>query len=108
MASSVLSVRVSDKLKDQLEFLSNATKRSKAYLAAEALEQYVARNAWKAKELQAAIEEADKGVFISHDAIIEWVDSLGTEHELAPPEPDTFRKPAISKDRMVAGGKTRS
>jgi predicted transcriptional regulator len=90
MASTVLSVRVPEELKEQLEFLSRATKRSKAYLAAEALSEYVRRNAWKAKELQEAVAEADKGVFISHEAMAAWVDSRGSDHELPPPAPDVI------------------
>jgi predicted transcriptional regulator len=90
MASSVLSVRVPDALNEQLDLLSKSTKRSKSYIAGQALEQYVARNAWKAAAIQEAIKEADKGVFISHEAMLAWVDSLGTEAELEPPEPDVF------------------
>jgi len=92
MASTVLSVRVPEELKEQLDYLSNATKRSKAYLAAEALTEYVHRNAWKAKELHEALAEADKGEFISHEAMTAWADSLGTSNELPPPEPDVFLK----------------
>jgi RHH-type rel operon transcriptional repressor/antitoxin RelB len=62
MASTVLSVRVPKKLKDQLEYLSRSSKRSKGYLTTEALGDYVKKNAWRAKELHEAIKEADKGV----------------------------------------------
>ncbi len=88
MASTVLSVRVPDELREQLDYLSRSTKRSKSYLAAEALGDYLKKNAWRAKELHEAIEEADKGVFISHEAMLAWVDSLGTPEELPPPKPD--------------------
>ena len=79
MASTVLSVRVSDDLKDQLNDLSRATKRSKAYLAAEALGEYVKKNAWRSKELHAALAEADKGVFISHEAMLAWAEFIGLQ-----------------------------
>jgi predicted transcriptional regulator len=88
MASTVLSVRVPEALKEQLDYLSRSTKRSKAYLAVEALDDYVRKNAWRAKELHAALVEADKGAFISHEAMLAWVESLGSDKELAPPEPD--------------------
>jgi predicted transcriptional regulator len=88
MPSTVLSVRVPDELKERLEYLSRATKRSKAYLATEALTDYVKKNAWKAKELQQALDEADKGIFVSHEAMIRWVDALASDQELEPPEPD--------------------
>ena len=34
--------------------------------------------------------EADKGVFISGEAMAAWVDSWGTNEELPPPAPDVF------------------
>lgn len=91
MASTVLSVRILEQLNEQLDYLSRSTKRSKAYLAAEALGDYVKKNAWRAKELHEAISEADKGVFVSHEAMVAWVDSPGTDKELAPPKPDIRR-----------------
>lgn len=87
-SSTVLSVRVPENLKDQLDYLSRSTNRSRAYLAAEALGDYVKKNAWRAKELHDAIKEADKGVFVSHEAMLEWADALGTAKEIAPPKPD--------------------
>jgi len=90
--SSVLSVRVPERLKGQLESLSKASKRSKAYLATEALTDYVKKNAWKAQELHAAIKEADKGVFISHEAMLSWAASLGTGKRTAVPKPNVFLK----------------
>jgi RHH-type transcriptional regulator, rel operon repressor / antitoxin RelB len=88
MSSTVLSIRIPDALKQQLDYLSRSTKRSKAFLAAEALEDYVKKNAWKARELHEALAQADKGAFISHDAMAAWVDSIGSENELPSPKPD--------------------
>jgi hypothetical protein len=42
----------------------------------------------RAEELRAAIAEADKGVFISHEAMLAWANSLGADKELEPPKPD--------------------
>ena len=88
MASTVLSVRVPEELKAQLDYLSRSTKRSRAYLAAEALGDYVKKNAWRARELHDAISEADKGVFVSHEAMVAWANSLSTSAASAPPKPD--------------------
>jgi predicted transcriptional regulator len=90
MPSTVLSVRVPEALKEQLDYLSRSTKRSKAYLATEALDDYVRKNAWRAKELHAALAEADKGMFVSHEAMLAWADAMDSDNELAPPEPDIF------------------
>ncbi|MBM3261698.1 ribbon-helix-helix protein, CopG family [Candidatus Kaiserbacteria bacterium] len=89
--SVVISVRVPDQLKHQLDSLSHATRRSKAYLATEALTEYVRKNAWKAHELHTAIQEADKGAFISHEAMLAWADSPRRK-KAAPLKPDVFLK----------------
>ena len=90
MPGQVLSVRVPEELKSQLDLLSHSTRRSKAWLATEALSDYVRKNAWRAEELSKAIAEADKGEFISHEAMLAWADSLGGENERPAPEPDVF------------------
>jgi hypothetical protein len=46
--------------------------------------------------LKERIAEADKGVFISAEAMHRWIESWGTENELPPPEPDVFLKPRRS------------
>jgi predicted transcriptional regulator len=43
--------------------------------------------------LEARIAEADKGIFISSEAMHRWMESWGTENELPPPEPDVFLPP---------------
>ena len=94
--SAVLSVRVPEALKEQLDYLSRSTKRSKGYLATEALGDYVKKNAWRAKELQAAIAEAEKGVFISHEAMLSWAESPNARAGSALPKPDVhLRKKSI-------------
>ena len=94
--STVLSVRVPESLKEQLDYLSRSTKRSKGYLATEALGDYVKKNAWRAKELQAAISEADKGVFISHEAMLAWADARHADKNPTLPKPDVhLRKKSV-------------
>ena len=88
MAGSVLSIRIPEEVKEDLDRLAAATRRSKSFLAQEAITDYVRRNAWKAKALQDALADADKGEFISHEAMTAWADSLGSDKELPPPEAD--------------------
>ena len=45
---------------------------------------------WKIDAIQKAKKEADKGVFISHEAMDKWLDSWGTENELPAPKADIF------------------
>jgi hypothetical protein len=40
--------------------------------------------------VRAALEEADKGVFVSSEAAHRWMESWDTDNELPIPEPDIF------------------
>jgi hypothetical protein len=42
--------------------------------------------------LKERVAEADKGIFISAEAMHRWIESWGTGCELPPPEPDIFPK----------------
>ena len=48
--SSVLTLRLDSKLKNQLDRLSKATSRSRSFVAAEAIRDYVALNNWQIEE----------------------------------------------------------
>ena len=64
MESSVLTLRVDTKTKAKLDKLAKATRRSKSFLAAEAIERYLEIEAWQIKEIKQAIKEADAGDFV--------------------------------------------
>jgi RHH-type rel operon transcriptional repressor/antitoxin RelB len=61
--SSVLTLRLDPKLKKQLDRLSEATNRSRSFVAAEAIREYVELNNWQIAETVKAIAEADRGDF---------------------------------------------
>ena len=44
----------------------------------------------KARMIRDAVAEADKGAFVSEDAMTTWFESLETENELPEPEADVF------------------
>jgi predicted transcriptional regulator len=68
--SSILTLRVDTQLKKKLDRLSSAMNRSRSFIAAEAIREYVALNDWQIEEIKKAIGEADRGEFAS-DADIE-------------------------------------
>lgn len=92
MATSQFSVRLPEDLKNSLSKISKLAHRSQSQIAVRAITEYVERNEWKIKALQVAKQEADKGVFVSHDAIDTWLDTWGTDSELPAPEPDVLLK----------------
>lgn len=92
MPSTPFSIRLTDELRESLATISQLTHRSQSQIAAKAIAEYVSRNEWRLKEIQAAKAEAEKGVFVSQEAALNWLDSWGTEHETDAPEPDIFPK----------------
>jgi len=61
--STVLTLRLDPRLKKQLDLLSRATSRSRSFVAAEAIREYVALNNWQIDETNKAVSEADRGDF---------------------------------------------
>jgi len=61
--STTMTVRLDDDVKDRLDHLAVATHRSKSYLAAEAIRDFVEVNEWQIKETKAALAEAKSGDF---------------------------------------------
>jgi predicted transcriptional regulator len=83
-----LSVRVAPRIRDQLERLSDATGRTKSFLAAEAIESYLALQAWQVKAIKEAVKKADSkdAKFIDHDQVSAWLESWGSEDEKEMPK----------------------
>lgn len=50
-----------------------------------------ARNEWKLKAIQDAKREAEKGIFISQEATLDWLDSWGMDQEREAPMPDIYQ-----------------
>ncbi len=61
--STTMTVRLDDQVKDRLDQLAEATQRSKSFLAAEAIREFVDNNGWQIAEINAALREADAGDF---------------------------------------------
>ncbi|MDO9313915.1 MAG: CopG family ribbon-helix-helix protein [Burkholderiaceae bacterium] len=63
--STTMTFRLEDDIKDRLDQLAEATQRSKSFLAAEAIRQFVENNEWQIGEIQTALAEADDNDFAS-------------------------------------------
>jgi RHH-type transcriptional regulator, rel operon repressor / antitoxin RelB len=84
--STTLTLRIDETLKSKLESLAEATQRSKSFLAAEALERYVAEESWQVAEIKEGMGQADAGVLIAGEDMDKWLASWGKDHELPPPK----------------------
>lgn len=64
-ASSVLTLRLDAKLKNKLDRLSKSMNRSRSFVAAQAIQEFVSVNEWQIGEIKKALVEADRGDFAS-------------------------------------------
>ena len=69
--SATLTIRLDSDLKQKLEHLAAAMQRSKSYLAAKAIQDFVELNEWQVQEIKEAIAEANKGDFASDELVAE-------------------------------------
>lgn len=69
MASEQFSLRISKKTKDRLEMLAQATGRSKAFVAIEAIEKYCEMESWQISAIQKGLKQAEEGELVPHEAI---------------------------------------
>lgn len=69
MTSSTMTVRVDTPVLKKLEKLSKSTGRSRSFLAAAAITEYVEINAWQVAGIERAIASLDRGEGISHEEV---------------------------------------
>ncbi len=67
--SAVLTLRLDAKLKNQLDRLSKSMNRSRSFVAAQAIQEYVSVNEWQIGEIKKAIAAADRGEFASDEEV---------------------------------------
>lgn len=84
------TLRIDTVLKERLEAEARRANRSAAFILQQAASDYLDRR----EKLHAAIlaleAEADKGVFVSQEAMTSWVESWDTDKELPEPQADIF------------------
>jgi RHH-type transcriptional regulator, rel operon repressor / antitoxin RelB len=66
-ASAVLTLRLDAKLKKQLDRLSKSMNRSRSFVAAQAIQEYVSVNEWQINEIKKGLAEADAGDFATEE-----------------------------------------
>jgi predicted transcriptional regulator len=90
---ATFSVRLPEELRREVDEFAKATKRSRSFVVKEAIEAYIDDRRAYLEAIDEAIKEADKGVFISGEAVDRWLASWGTDNPLPMPEPDIFPDP---------------
>ena len=79
--STTMTIRLEPELKQRLDRLAEATQRSKSFLAAAALRDFIELNEWQIQEITEAIKEADNGEFASDKEVnkvfAKWAGNAG-------------------------------
>ena len=84
--STTIHVRLSAQAVRRLDALAQSTRRSRSFLAAEAIAAFVESNAWQVEHVEKAVASADAGgPFVPQDEVSRWVDSWDSEQELERP-----------------------
>ena len=86
MPSTTFTVRVEPEVKKRLEKLAKSTGRSRSYLAAEALNEYLDVNEWQVAGVKRAIASLDSGEGVPHREVKDWVNSWGRKRERPAPK----------------------
>ncbi len=82
-----IAVRTSREQKEQLEALAESMDRSTNYLVEEAIAAYLRENAWQVEAIGKAVAQAAAGgPFVAWEDMQRWIDNLGSDNELPPPE----------------------
>ena len=74
--SSVLTLRLDSKLKSQLDRLSKSMNRSRSFVAAQAIQEYVSMNEWQINEIKKGLAEADAGDFATDEEMQQTIRRL--------------------------------
>ncbi len=86
MPSTTFTIRVEPAVKKRLEKLARSTGRSRSFLAAEALSEYLDVNEWQVVGVRTAIASFDRGEGVSHEELKAWVNSWGSKRERPTPK----------------------
>ena len=81
MSSTTFTVRVDADSKERLERLAKSTGRSRSFLAAEAIYQYLEVNEWQVAGIKQATASLDRGEEVAHEQVKDRVTSWGSRRE---------------------------
>jgi predicted transcriptional regulator len=67
--STTISIRVPSAVRKQLDYLAQATGRSKSFLTSQALEDYLKRESWQVAAIQKGVAAAQRGEFAAEEDV---------------------------------------
>lgn len=88
MPNIPFSLRLDADIKAKLKNEAKLLNRSESFIATTAIKNYLSAREQKRHAIDKAVLQADQGDFISREVMGAWVDSWGSDNELALPEVD--------------------
>ena len=76
--STTLSLRIDAELKNRLESLAKRSRRSKSFLAAEAIAAYVQAESWQLDQIAAGLDDLEAGRTVKHEDVAGWLQTWGS------------------------------
>jgi RHH-type transcriptional regulator, rel operon repressor / antitoxin RelB len=73
---TTLTVHLDRSMKKRLAAAAARVRRSKSFLAAEAIEEYLAVQEWQIKAIRRGMVAADRGELLPHDQVKAWTNSI--------------------------------
>lgn len=89
MAMPTISVPV--EINTEFQKIAKHRNQSRSKIVQEALVQYLENEKYDARVHQERENEAQKGVWVSGEAVHDWMDSFTSDTVLPVPKPDIFR-----------------
>ncbi|MSO72975.1 MAG: hypothetical protein EXQ84_05130 [Rhodospirillaceae bacterium] len=88
MAGSVpVMTRVTPEVKKRLRAIAKSSERSEAFLAREAIEQFVERNDWQIAVIEGRLADMNSGgETVPHDKVERWLDAKAAGKKLPIPK----------------------
>ena len=92
MATTTITIRLPVTVKRRLDRLARSTARSRSFLVADAIADYLRSQEWQVQRIREGLADVQAGRVIPHEEVERWLDSWGSEHEW-PKEPTSSSSP---------------
>jgi len=79
--TTTLSIRLDADTKKRLDALAKRARRSKSFLAAEAIAAFVEAESWQLDEIHTGVSELDAERGVPHTDVAKWLRSWGGKRE---------------------------
>lgn len=80
---ALVSLRIEEDLADRLHKLAVATGRTKSFIVAKAIQDYLALQEWQVEAIKEGIVAADRGEMVDHEEAVKVLGTWGAKRDAA-------------------------